>query len=218
MTMFPENILDRLQQARVVAGFSVDDPEDAVPVARALLDGGIRAVELTLRTEAGIEATRLVRNQVPEMLLGVGTILFPDQVIAVKEAGADFGVSPGLNPRIVTAARQAGLPFAPGICTPTDLEAALELGCRVVKFFPCATSGGLPYLKSMAAPYRHLGIKYFPLGGINADNMLEYLKEDIICAVGGSWIVNSNMVAAKNWTGIREQAEAVTRRLKENSK
>ena len=218
MTMFPENILDRLQQARVVAGFSVDDPEDAVPVARALLGGGIRAVELTLRTEAGIEATRLVRNQVPEMLLGVGTILFPDQVIAVKEAGADFGVSPGLNPRIVTAARQAGLPFAPGICTPTDLEAALELGCRVVKFFPCATSGGLPYLKSMAAPYRHLGIKYFPLGGINADNMLEYLKEDIICAVGGSWIVNSNMVAAKNWTGIREQAEAVTRRLKENSK
>ncbi|MEX0324698.1 MAG: bifunctional 4-hydroxy-2-oxoglutarate aldolase/2-dehydro-3-deoxy-phosphogluconate aldolase [Puniceicoccaceae bacterium] len=216
MKAFPEDLLQRLQQSRVVAGFSVDRAEDAVPVAEALLAGGIDAIELTLRTEAGIEAIRHVHENVPGMLAGVGTILRPDQAIAVKEAGADFGVSPGLNPRVIQAAQVAGLPFAPGIVTPTDLEAAIESGCRLVKFFPAESSGGLAYLKSMAAPYKHLGIRYFPLGGINAGNMMDYLNEDIIAAVGGSWIVKKELVDAGDWAGITARATEV-RRILEHS-
>lgn len=212
--MFPDDLLNRLQQSRVVAGFSVEHVEDAVPIAQAVLDGGIGAIELTLRTDAGMEAVRQVRQHVPEILLGVGTILRLDQVREVKEAGADFGVAPGFNARIVASAGEVGLPFAPGICTPTDLESAIESGCRVVKFFPAAASGGLHYLKSMAAPYRHLGIKYFPLGGINANNMLDYLGEDIICAVGGSWIVRDELVKLKDWNGIRARAADVVSLLK----
>ena len=215
MTMFPVELVNRLQQSRVVAGFSVANAEDAVAVAQALLDGGIDAIELTLRTDAGIKATRLIRDSVPGILLGVGTILNPEQARAVKEAGADFGVSPGCNVRVVRAARQVALPFAPGICTPTDLEAAIEEGCRLVKFFPAAASGGLSFLKSMAAPYRHLGIKYFPLGGINADNMMDYLNEDIVCAVGGSWIVSDELVKNKEWKSISERAAEVVSRIKD---
>jgi len=213
MPAFPEELLSRLEKSRVVAGFSVDDAADAVPIAEALLAGGIDAIELTLRTDAGIEAVRRISEQVPGILLGVGTILRPDQVTAVKQAGAAFGVSPGLNVRVVQAARVHDLPFAPGICTPTDLEAAIEQECRVVKFFPAEASGGLSFLKSMAAPYRHLGIKYFPLGGINADNMIDYLREDIICAIGGSWIVKNDLVKAKDWDGIRDRAVKVRRAL-----
>ena len=213
MTAFPEDLLNRLQKSRVVAGFSVDDANDAVPIAQALLAGGIDATELTLRTDAGIEGVRQIAENVPEIFLGVGTILRPDQAIAVKEAGAHFGVAPGLNRRVIETAQAIGLPFAPGICTPTDLEAAIELGCKVVKFFPAASSGGIPFLKSMAAPYKHLGIKYFPLGGVNASNMLEYLNEDIICAIGGSWIVQGDLVKAKDWNAITDRAAAVKRAL-----
>ena len=213
MDMFPEELLQRLQAARVVAGFAVERAEDAVPIAKALLAGGIDTIELTLRTDAGIEAVRSIHAAVPECFIGVGTILRPDQVIAVKEAGAHFGVAPGMNPRVIQAAQVAGLPFAPGICTPTDLEAAIELGCRVVKFFPAASSGGIPFLKSMAAPYKHLGIRYFPLGGVNAANMMDYLAEDIICAVGGSWIVKDDLVKAGDWDGITEGAAEVVKTL-----
>jgi 2-dehydro-3-deoxyphosphogluconate aldolase/(4S)-4-hydroxy-2-oxoglutarate aldolase len=216
MDAFPDQLLQRLQKSRVVAGFSVENAEDAVPVAEALLAGGIDTIELTLRTDAGIEAVRLVHEFVPGIIAGVGTILRPDQAIAVKEAGADFGVSPGMNPRVIQAAQVAGLPFAPGIVTPTDLEAAIELGCRLVKFFPAESSGGLPYLKSMAAPYKHLGIRYFPLGGINTGNMMDYLKEDIIAAVGGSWIVKKELVDSADWAGITERAAEV-RQILENS-
>ena len=119
-----------------------------------------------------------------------------------------------MNPRVVRAAQEAGLPFAPGICTPSDLEAAIELGCRFVKFFPAAASGGLTFLQSMAVPYKHLGIRYFPLGGVNADNMKEYLAEEIVSAVGGSWIVKKDLVDKEDWEGITARAAEVTEALK----
>lgn len=214
MTAFPEDLLRKLEKSRVVAGFSVDDAADAVPIAEALLAGGIDAIELTLRTDAGIEAIRQISGIVPDILLGVGTILRPEQVIAVKEAGADFGVSPGMNPRVIQKAQAIGLPFAPGICTPTDLEMAIEQDCRLVKFFPAEASGGVSFLRSMAAPYKHLGIRYFPLGGVNAVNMRDYLNEDIVCAVGGSWIVKGDLVRARDWDAIRDRAASVVATLK----
>jgi 2-dehydro-3-deoxyphosphogluconate aldolase/(4S)-4-hydroxy-2-oxoglutarate aldolase len=151
---------------------------------------------------------------VPEMVVGVGTILTPETAVAVKKAGAHFGVAPGMNPRVVKAAREAGLPFAPGICTPSDLEAAIELGCRFVKFFPAEAAGGVTYLKSMAAPYNHLGIRYFPLGGVNSENMLDYLAEDNVPTVGGTWIVAKNLVQNEDWAGITAAAQKVVNTLK----
>ncbi|HCL96339.1 MAG TPA: keto-deoxy-phosphogluconate aldolase [Verrucomicrobiales bacterium] len=207
--MFPEAILNRLANCKVVAGFSVDHIDDAVPLANALLAGGIDVIELTLRTEAGIDATRAISTEVPEILVGVGTILAPEQAVQVKEAGAHFGVSPGLNPRVIKAAKAVELPFAPGIATPSDIEAAIELNCRFVKYFPAAALGGVAYLRSMSAPYAHLGIQYFPLGGLNAANMNEYLAEPNIPAIGGSWIVQKDLVKNKDWAAITTRAQEV---------
>lgn len=192
----------------VVAVLMIDRVEDAVPVARALLDGGVDVMELTLRTEAAMGALKSVKAEVPEMLAGVGTILTPDQVAEVYEAGADFGVAPGMNPRVLQAAQDAGLPFAPGIMTPSDIEAAIEFGCQVLKFFPASSSGGLAHLKNIAAPYQHLGLKYIPLGGINQANMGDYLTNPIIAAIGGSWLASKAFIAEQNWTAITENAKA----------
>lgn len=207
--MFPKAILNRLANCKVVAGFSVDHIDDAVPLANALLAGGIDVIELTLRTEAGIDATRAISTEVPEILVGVGTILAPEQAVQVKEAGAHFGVSPGLNPRVIKAAKAVELPFAPGIATPSDIEAAIELNCRFVKYFPAAALGGVAYLRSMSAPYAHLGIQYFPLGGLNAANMNEYLAEPNVPAIGGSWIVQKDLVKNKDWAAITTRAQEV---------
>ena len=140
------------------------------------------------------------------MTAGVGTILTTDQLDQVIDTGASFGVSPGLNPRVVTHAVQRGFPFAPGVCTASDIERGVELGCRVLKYFPAETSGGLKHLESMAAPYAHLGLTYIPLGGVNTGNTAEYLNSPLICAVGGSWIAPRSLIAAGNWDQIRANA------------
>lgn len=215
--MFPVSMREELSQSGVVAGFSIENTAHAIPLARALHDGGITTIELMLRTEAGLEAVRAIARDVPEILLGVGTILTPDQARQVKEAGADFGVSPGLNPAVIQAAQQAELPFAPGICTPSELEQAIALGCHLVKFFPAEPSGGLTYLKSMAAPYRHLNIHYFPLGGINENNMHAYLQEPNVPTVGGSWIVKQELVEQEDWAAITARAKHVIEQLKQGA-
>lgn len=215
---FPAEILYRLKKSGVVAGFSIDKVEHAVPVAEALLAGGIDAIELTLRTPVGMEAIRAICTEVPSMLVGVGTILTPVQVAEVKAAGADFGVAPGMNPRVMTTAKELGLPFAPGISTPSELESAIELGCRFVKFFPAEPLGGITYLRSIGAPYKHLGIQYFPLGGVNAENMVEYLRESNVPTVGGSWIVSDDLVQKEAWAGITDRAAEVRSTLTQNMK
>ena len=217
-TMFPDELLQRLRTSGVVAGFSVEKVEHAVPLCRALLAGGVDTIELTLRTPAGMDGVRAICAGVPEMLVGVGTILTPDQAREVKAAGAHFGVAPGMNPRVIRAAQEAGLPYAPGIATPSDLEAAIELGCRFVKFFPAEPMGGVGYLRSMSAPYKHLGIRYFPLGGLNADNMVDYLKEPGVATVGGSWIVKQDLVARGDWAGLTARAAEVVQRVKQVSR
>lgn len=214
---FPQEITEKLQRSGVVAGFSVENVAHAVPLANALLNGGIESIELMLRTSAAMDAVKAICSNVPDMLVGVGTILTPQCALNAKKAGAHFGVSPGLNPRVVQAAQAAGLPFAPGIATPTDLEMAIELDCRLVKFFPAEASGGITYLRSMSAPYKHLGIQYFPLGGVNASNMFPYLQEPNVIAVGGSWIVDSELVRNEDWPGITARAAKVTESLKTES-
>lgn len=215
--MFPKELLSRLRNSSVVAGFSIKQVEDAVPVAKALLAGGINVIELTLRTECALNAVKSIAESVPEIVLGVGTILTPEQAIQVKQAGADFGVAPGMNPDVIKTAQKIDLPFAPGISTPSELEAAIALDCRFVKFFPAEANGGIKYLKSMSAPYKHLGINYFPLGGLNAENMNTYLDFDDVIAIGGSWIVDTGLVEAKDWNELTNRAAHVRASITKNS-
>ncbi|MEM8680188.1 MAG: bifunctional 4-hydroxy-2-oxoglutarate aldolase/2-dehydro-3-deoxy-phosphogluconate aldolase [Planctomycetota bacterium] len=215
---FPAEIIERIRATGVLATFSVHEVDHAVPLVRALMAGGIDTIELTLRTPAAMDALVAICHEVPEVLVGVGTVLSPDQVSAVKKAGVAFGVAPGLNLRVVDAAREMGLPFAPGIATPSDLEAAAERGCRLMKFFPAEPSGGVGYLKSLTAPYQHLGIEYIPLGGINAGNMRDYLAQPQVLAVGGTWLVQQEIVERGDWQRITNQAAEVVKWLSETPK
>lgn len=199
---FHPELAQRIENAGIVAVLVIDRAEDAVPLAQALLAGGVNTMELTLRTPAAIDALKAIRAGVPGMLAGVGTILTPDQVKQVVEAGGAFGVSPGVNPRVLAAAREAGLSFAPGIATPTDIELSLEHGCKLLKFFPAEPSGGLAYLKAMSAPYAHLGLRFVPLGGVSDKNMASYLSDPAIAALGGSWLAPRDLIKAGSWSGI----------------
>ncbi len=207
---FPQEMLDRTHRAGVVAVLTIDDPEVAVPLAEALLAGGVDCIELTLRTGAALEALRRIRAAVPSMLAGVGTILTPQQARDARAGGAAFGVAPGMNPRVVEAAREAGLPFVPGVCTPSDIEHALELGCRLLKFFPSEPCGGLAYLRAVAAPYAHLGVRYMPLGGVGAGNADAYLRDPLIHALGGSWIAPRETIQKRDWSAITGNAREVS--------
>lgn len=207
---FEGKLTDRIGGAGVIAVLVIDEVSHAVPLANALIEGGVNTMELTLRTPAAIGALKEVTANVPEMLVGIGTILTPDQVVAVSDAGAAFGVAPGLNRRVLEKAMEVGLPFAPGVATPSDVETALEYDLRLLKFFPAEPAGGMAYLKSMNAPYAHLGMKYVPLGGLNAANMRSYLSDPMILAVGGSWLAKRDVIAAGDWKKITANArEAV---------
>jgi 2-dehydro-3-deoxyphosphogluconate aldolase/(4S)-4-hydroxy-2-oxoglutarate aldolase len=206
MTDAEANVFGKLQKSAVIAVLILDRVEDAVPLAEALLAGGVDAMELTLRTPAALGALREITAKVPGMLAGIGTILTPDQVKEVVDAGAAFGVAPGMNPRIVEAALSAGLPFAPGICTPSDIERALEFDRKFLKFFPAEPSGGLKYLESIAAPYAHLGLRYIPLGGVNPANCQAWLSHPLVGGIGGSWLAPKPLIEAGNWKAIRDAA------------
>ena len=215
--MLSSESLDRIRHTGVIAVLVVDRVEDAVPLANVLIEGGIDIMELTLRTPVALDALRAIKDEVPEMMAGVGTVLTVEQVQQVAAAGAAFGVAPGMNPRIVRAAESAGLPFMPGVLTPSDVEQALECGCRVLKFFPAEPVGGLSYLKSMSAPYAHRDIRFIPLGGLTAANASAYLKDPQVLAVGGSWIANRELIGRCDWKTIvrnAKEARAMVKQLR----
>lgn len=210
--LFDPAVARRVKESGIVAVLVLDCAEDGPPLARALLEGGVEAMELTLRTEAALPALHAIRQEVPEIFAGVGTILTEEQVFLVKEAGASFGVSPGFNPKVVAAARKAGLSFAPGVATPSEMEAALDAGCRLLKIFPAEPMGGLPYLKAAAAPYLHLGPQFIPLGGISARNLAAYASEPMVAAVGGSWLAPRETIRARDWptvTALAREARTI---------
>ena len=178
-------------------------------MAEALLKGGVDAIELTLRTPAAIDAAKIIKKEVPELTLGFGTVLTIDQVHAVTDVGADFAVAPGCNPKIIKEAQKLGLSFAPGIMTPTDIEMAIELGCRVLKYFPAETSGGMKHLESIVAPYNYLGLSFIPLGGVNINNAGNYLESPLITAVGGSWVAKRPLIQTENWEAITNNAKEI---------
>lgn len=208
-----ENLTGTLKKARIVAVLAVNDPSGAVDLAKALCDGGVTALEMTLRTQRAFECISAIAGAGLPLALGVGTILTPEQAREAKNRGADFGVSPGCNVRVIDAAAETGLPFAPGIMTPSEIEQALEHGCKLMKFFPAESSGGMKHLQSMAAPYKHLGISFIPLGGLKLSNMKSYTDSPLVTAIGGSWIAPTSLIDAKDWVQIRKNAEEAVANL-----
>ncbi len=202
-----KNLAEKIREARIVAVLSVNDKNDAVDLAKALVDGGIKAIELTLRTPNALECAAAIAEKAEGVMLGIGTVLTPEQARQAKSVGADFAVSPGCNVRVIDAALEAGLPFAPGIMTPSEIEQSLEHGCNLMKFFPAGTTGGMKHLESMAAPYKHLGVSFIPLGGLKLANMGEYLSSPLVAAIGGSWIAPADLIKARDWSTIRKNAE-----------
>lgn len=194
--------VDRILQKRIVPVAVIDDANDAAPLAEALQAGGLDLIEVTFRTPAAAAALRNIKKTFPAMLVGAGTLLTTAQIEEARQAGAEFGVAPGLNEDVVRASLKAGLPFIPGVATASEVERALQLGCRLLKLFPADAVGGVRLLKSLAGPYAHTGVKFIPLGGINAGNAAEYLVLPIVAAVGGSWMVERKLIAAKNWSEI----------------
>jgi 2-dehydro-3-deoxyphosphogluconate aldolase/(4S)-4-hydroxy-2-oxoglutarate aldolase len=208
--MSPE-IIQKIDKAGVIAVLVIDELKHAVPVAKALLNGGITAIELTLRTDVAWDAAKAIRDEVPEMILGFGTVLTVGQAKAAAKLGADFAVAPGCNPRVIAAAREYGLSFAPGIVTPSDIEIALEQGCRIMKYFPAETSGGITHLTNMVAPYQYLRLKFIPLGGLSLSNVANYLKSPLITAIGGSWLAKQDLIKGEQWETITQNGLEISR-------
>ena len=202
------NVLDQIHELGIIPVVVLDDAKDAEPLGRALCEGGLPCAEVTFRTAAAEESIRIMAEKFPEMLVGAGTVLTTEQVDRAVAAGAKFIVSPGLNPKVVKYCVDKGIPITPGTANPSDVEAALELGLNVVKFFPAEACGGLKMIKAMAAPYTE--VKFMPTGGINPENVKEYLAFDKIIACGGSWMVKGDLIKAGNFEKIKELvAEAV---------
>ena len=195
-----KDINSELYSIGLIPVIKIENPDDAVPLAKALIDGGLPAAEITFRTACAAEAIKKITEAYPEMLVGAGTVLTAEQVDAAIAAGSKFLVSPGLNPKVTAYALSRGIPMLPGCSNPSDIEAALELGLKTVKFFPAEAAGGLPMLKAMAAPYGQL--TFMPTGGINANNLLDYLKFGKIIACGGSFMVKDELVKEKRWDEI----------------
>ena len=193
-------MINELYSIGLIPVIKIENAEDAVPLAKALIDGGLPAAEITFRTKCAAEAIKNITDAYPDMLVGAGTVLTTEQVDAAIAAGSKFIVSPGLNPKTVSYCLSKGVPMLPGCANPSDVEAALELGLTTVKFFPAEAVGGLKMLKAMAAPYGQL--TFMPTGGINENNLLDYLKFNKIVACGGSFMVNEELIKAKDWAAI----------------
>lgn len=203
--------MERITQARLVPVAVIHRVEDAIPLARTLSECGVELIEITFRTPAAPEAIRAIRAEFPKMMVGAGTILDIYQLDEAIEAGALFGVSPGINRSVVEKSLEKDLPFIPGVCTPSDVEKGLSLGCKLLKFFPAEASGGIPMLKAMAGPYQHTGLRFIPLGGVNASNAADYIKLPTVAAIGGSWFIDGNLVKTGQWDKIATLTrEAVT--------
>ena len=206
------DMFEKIGNLGIVPVVAIHDAAHAVDLAEALKKGGLPVAEITFRTAAAEEAIKRIAGEVPGLLLGAGTVLTVEQAEKAIAAGADFIVAPGFNPKVVGYCQDRGVPITPGICTPTDIEAALGMGLKVLKFFPADTSGGIKGLKGMSAPYGML--KFIPTGGINAGNLNEYLAFEKVLACGGSWMVKADLISAGNFDLITELTrEAVTTML-----
>ena len=196
------NVMERCINCGVVPVVVIENLKDAVPTAKAMLAGGVDVMEITMRTAAGLDSIRTVSAECPDMLVGAGTVITLEQCKACVEAGAKFIVSPGFDPEVVAWCMENEVPVLPGCVTPTEIMAAMKLGCKTVKFFPANVYGGLNAMKGLAGPFG--GLKFLPTGGISAKNLAEYLAAPFISAVGGSWMCTKADITAGNLDKITE--------------
>ena len=202
MTATPkqEKLVALFEQATIIPVLTIERLEDAVPLARALVAGGVRTLEITLRTPVAIESAKAIMADVPEAVVGIGTILNADDLARAEGIGAKFGISPGATPDLLKAAAASALPFAPGIATASELMLALSHGFNLVKFFPAEPSGGIKALRALAGPFPD--VRFCPTGGIGEANAASWLAEPNVVAVGGSWLCPAADIRSGNWTGI----------------
>ncbi len=209
------DVLEKLGILGVVPVVKIERAEDAVELGRALLAGGLPCAEITFRTEAAEEAIRQISLSLPEIIVGAGTVLSVDQADRAVSAGARFIVSPGFNPKVVDWCLQKEIPVTPGVATPTEIDMALDKGLNILKFFPAEALGGVRMLKAIAAPYR--GVKFIPTGGINQDNLADYLAQPSVHCCGGSWLVKANLISAGRFdeiTRLTRDAMSVVRQVR----
>ena len=207
-------LTEQIQKLKIVPVVVLANIEDTEPTMQALRDGGLPVAEITFRTECAAAAIRLACEKFPEMLVGAGTVLTIEQADCAVKAGAKFIVSPGLNPEVVKWCQAHEVPVIPGIVTPTEMEQAIGLGLTMVKFFPAEPAGGLKYIRAIAAPYTMM--KFMPTGGINPQNVREYLAYDRIAACGGSWMVKNMMIENNEFDRIEELVKEAVEIVKES--
>ncbi len=207
-----ETLTAVFKAARIVPVLTINRIEDAVPLARALVAGGVRMLEVTLRTPVAIEAAKAIMSDVPDAIVGIGTILNADDLARARDLGAAFGISPGATPELLKAATHSDLPFAPGIATASELMQALAHGFTTVKFFPAEQAGGIRALRALAGPFPH--VQFCPTGGIGETNAPQWLAEPNVIAVGGSWLCQGADIKSGNWAGITAMCERSVKSLK----
>ena len=201
-------IFSRIAQLGIVPVIAIENADAAIPLADAFIEGGLPVVEITFRTAAAAEVIRKMARERPQLIVGAGTVLTLANLEAAKASGAAFAVAPGLNPQTVKQAQAMGLPFMPGVATPSDIELGLSLGCKLLKFFPAEANGGVSMIEALSAPYKHAGVRFMPTGGVNPANLESYLKLDTVAAVGGTWIAKKEDLAHGKWDDIRNRCKA----------
>ena len=202
------NVVEKLNEIKIVPVLVLNDLDSGLKMCEILVECGLPAAEITFRTQAAESIIKAASDRFPELYLGAGTILNTADLDRAFNAGAKFAVAPGFNPTVVKAAVEKGYAFAPGICTSSELEQAHELGCKFLKFFPAEAAGGVPMLKSLIAPYKHLGVRFMPTGGVSTANVTDYISIKEVVAVGGTWLGKADDIAAGNWDKIREVVKA----------
>jgi 2-dehydro-3-deoxyphosphogluconate aldolase/(4S)-4-hydroxy-2-oxoglutarate aldolase len=200
---------DVLASGKVVPVMVIKKLEHAVPLAKALLAGGIKVLEITLRTQVAIDAIRLISKEVPEAIVGAGTVTNPEDLAAVAEAGALFAISPGLTPELLEAANKGGIALIPGVSTISELMTGLDKGYKNFKFFPAAAAGGVKMLKSIAGPFPD--VTFCPTGGISPENYQDYLALNNVACVGGSWLVPAEAIDREDWQKITSLAREASK-------
>lgn len=202
------NLVEIMHASPVIPVIAIEDPAHAVPLARALVAGGIRVLEVTLRTPHGLSSIRAIARDVPEAILGVGTLTRPQEFAAAREAGAIFGVSPGLTPQLMDASRSSGLPLLPGVMTPSEVMLAREAGFMQLKLFPAMQAGGVGMLNAIAGPLPD--VLFCPTGGVSQQNAPQFLACKNVACVGGSWLCPKELMEAEDWTQITALARTAS--------
>ena len=208
-------MIEKLTKHPVIPVIVIEDENDAEPLAEALLEGGLDVIEVTCRTAAAPAALARIIRSFPQMLVGAGTVVTREQAQRCVDLGVSFAVAPGFNPETVRLFQENEVLFIPGVLSPSEIESAFGLGCALLKFFPAGAAGGPKMLRALAGPYASLGVRFCPTGGVNVDNMNEYLSLPEVFAIGGSWIASKRQIAEKQWSAITQQTREALARARE---